>query len=112
MFQYDGKTFIPQSNSSNGEVSAGTIFQYRQDGNILTGTYQGGSIISGVLVGTVNEDGTLHFRYHHVSKDGSMRSGTCNSTPKQLDNGKIQLFEKWKWMDEDQSEGESVIVEQ
>nr|WP_238550043.1 hypothetical protein [Bacillus safensis] len=50
MFQYDGKTFIPQSNSSNGEVSAGTIFQYRQDGNILTGTYQGGSIISGVLV--------------------------------------------------------------
>lgn len=41
-----------------------------------------------------------------------MRSGTCNSTPKQLDNGKIQLFEKWKWMDGDQSEGESVILEQ
>lgn len=75
-------------------------------------TYQGGSIVSGVLVGTVNEDGTLHFRYHHVSKDGSMRSGSCNSTPKQLDNGKIQLFEKWKWMDGDQSDGESVIVEQ
>lgn len=112
MFQYDGKTFVPQSNSSNGEVSEGTIFQYRQDGNILTGTYQGGSIQSGVLVGTVNKDGALHFRYHHVSKDGGMRSGSCHSTPKRLDNGKIQLFEKWKWMDGDQSEGESVIVEQ
>ncbi|MGE6632101.1 n-acetylglutamate synthase [Bacillus sp. NPDC077027] len=111
MFQYDGKTFIPQSNSENGEVSSATMFHYRQESHILTGAYKGGSILSGVLVGTVNDDGTLQFRYHHVNEDDSMRSRSCYSVPKQLDHGKIQLHEKWKWMDGDLSEGESVIEE-
>ena len=28
-----------------------------------------------------------------------------------LENGKIELHEKWKWLNGDESEGESVITE-
>lgn len=37
--------------------------------------------------------------------------GVCHSVPRVLDNGKIELSEKWQWLNGDQSEGESVIVE-
>jgi hypothetical protein len=40
-----------------------------------------------------------------------VRIGVCHSVPQILDNGKIKLSEKWQWLNGDQSEGESVVVE-
>ena len=40
-----------------------------------------------------------------------MRIGVCHSIPQILDNGKIELYEKWQWLNGDKSEGESVVGE-
>ena len=40
-----------------------------------------------------------------------MRIRVCHSIPQILDNGKIELYEKWQWLNGDKSEGESVVVE-
>lgn len=32
---YDGKVFVPKSNSANGEVSGQTVFSYHQSGDVL-----------------------------------------------------------------------------
>ncbi|WP_353853760.1 hypothetical protein [Bacillus sp. Bos-x628] len=50
-----------------------------------------GSIFTGVLDGNVN----VQFRYQHVSKDGSLKSGSYHSTPSRLEIRKIQRLEKW-----------------
>ena len=34
---YDGKFFVPQRNTENGEVDGNTVFAYRQKDNILWG---------------------------------------------------------------------------
>ncbi len=109
MTHYDGKTFVSVQNSANGEVSSQTIFHYKQEGNILSATYTGGQIVKGTLIGLVNKDGSLQFRYNHVNKLNEIKGGECHSTPEMLPDGRIRLHEKWRWAEG--SEGESVLEE-
>lgn len=112
MINYDGRIFKAKVNSENGEVSGSTSFHYSQEGCILSAIYQGGEIVKGSLIGLVNPDGTLQFRYNHVNEKGEIRGGSCFSTPEILTDGRIRLHEKWKWSDIEQTEGHSIIEEQ
>lgn len=108
---YDGKFFVPKENTENGEVDGKTVFAYHQRENILWADYSGGEIMKGYLVGTVAENGELDFYYQHINEQKQARVGVCHSVPRVLDNGKIELAEKWKWLNGDKSEGTSVLVE-
>lgn len=108
---YDGRKFIPKMNSENGEVSEQTVFTYHQRGNLLWAEYSGGDIWKGSLIGTVLSNGELDFVYHHINKDMQIKTGKCHSVPTILENGKIELSEKWEWMSGDCSKGESLLVE-
>jgi len=112
MYNYDGKTFKPVSNSANGETSGDTVFHYRQAGNILTAAYNGGRIQSGHLIGLVDADGVIDMRYHQVNNAGELMTGRCRSVPERMDNGKIRLHETWEWTSGDRSSGQSIIEEQ
>lgn len=111
MINYDGRKFVSIENTSNGEVSSKTFFEYRQEGSILSATYSGGEIVKGILIGIVQEDGCLQFRYNHVNTKNEIRGGQCDSTPEILPDGRIKLHESWKWLDRDKSEGKSVVEE-
>jgi hypothetical protein len=111
MYNYHGKTFSSVANSSNGEVTAATIFIYQQSGNIVTATYSGGNIISGSLIALVDATGKLDMRYQHINTQNQLMTGICISTPELLPGGKIRLHEKWQWTSGDMSKGESVIEE-
>ncbi len=108
---YDGKHFVPRMNTENGEVDGNTLFSYRQNGNTLWADYSGGGIVRGHLLGTVDGSGELDFYYQHINEQGQVRIGMCHSVPHILENGKIELSEKWKWLNGDQSEGVSVLSE-
>jgi len=77
----------------------------------LTAQYQGGKIVSGHLIGIVNQAGEIDMRYHQVNTEGQLMTGVCRSTPQILANGKIRLHETWQWTSGDQSAGESIIEE-
>ncbi|MBV7507672.1 n-acetylglutamate synthase [Bacillus sp. sid0103] len=111
MINYNGRKFVSVENTANGEVSSSTFFEYKQEGKILSATYSGGDIVKGTLIGIVEENGRLQFRYNHVNTKNEIRGGQCSSTPETLPDGRIRLYEKWKWTDTDQSEGESIIEE-
>ncbi|WP_316844289.1 n-acetylglutamate synthase [Pedobacter psychrodurus] len=111
MINYNNKLFSPISNTENGETSNETIFKYKQRGNVLTAEYDGGKIISGHLIGLVDENGCIEMRYHQVNHQGELMTGICYSTPELLENGKIRLHETWEWTSGDRSKGESVIEE-
>lgn len=108
---YDGRMFTVRSNSDNGEVSGQTTFLYEQTGDRLTGTYEGGSIEEGHLVGTVHPDGSLTFVYHHVTTEGELRAGRCESTPERDSDGRLVLRETWQWFTGDRSQGTSELIE-
>ena len=108
---YDGRKFIPKMNSENGEVSEQTVFTYHQSGNLLWAEYSGGDIWKGSLIGTVLSNGELDFVYHHMNRDMQVKTGKCHSVPTLLENGKIELSEKWEWTSGDYSKGESLLVE-
>ncbi|WP_375561645.1 n-acetylglutamate synthase [Bernardetia sp. OM2101] len=108
---YNNKKFRPVSNTENGETSSETIFEYKQEGNILTSNYSGGKIIQGHLIGLVDENGNIDMRYHQVNEKGELMTGICNSTPEMLENGKIRLHEQWQWTSGDNSKGNSTLEE-
>ena len=111
MFSYHNKKFQPVQNTENGETSAETIFHYKQEGNILTSEYAGGKIVKGHLIGLVDEAGAIDMRYHQVNDQGELMTGTCQSKPEVLPNGKIRLHETWRWTSGDESAGSSIIEE-
>ena len=108
---YHNKKFRPISNTENGETSGETVFEYQQEGNILTSYYSGGQIKSGHLIGLVAEDGGIDMRYHQVNVKGELMTGICSSKPEVLRNGKIRLHETWEWTSGDRSKGQSIIEE-
>lgn len=108
---YNNKIFKVIVNHDNGAVTSGTTFYYRQRGNVIWGTYEGGGIEIGTITGKVLENGKLNFNYQHVTEEGELMTGFCESTPEVRSNGRIRLFEKWKWTCGDHSEGMSIIEE-
>lgn len=111
MINYNNKRFRPVQNSENGETTEETIFEYEQTGNILTSNYKGGKIIKGHLIGLVDENGNIEMRYHQVNTKGELMTGICSSKPKLTSNGKIRLYEEWKWTSVDKSSGKSILEE-
>lgn len=108
---YNNKRFRPFQNTENGETSEDTIFEYKQDGQILTSKYRGGQIVEGHLIGLVDQNGTIEMRYHQVNNKGELMTGICHSTPEIMQNGKIRLHEDWQWTSGDKSRGKSILEE-
>lgn len=108
---YDNKKFRVKTNTSNGEVDNEMIFQYQQKGNIVTCTYKGDSIITGHLLGTVDNEGIINMNYHQINSKGELMTGKCTSSPCINSKGLIELYEEWQWTSGDFSSGKSVLEE-
>ena len=108
---YHNRIFRVVNNSNNGDTSSETTFHYKQEGNILTSVYSGGSIISGHLLGFVDASGNIDMRYHHINSDGEIMTGICRASPEILAYGRIRLHEEWRWTNGDQSSGKSTLEE-
>lgn len=108
---YDNRAFRGRVNTDNSEVSDETRFHYRQEGARLWASYSGGSVITGHLLGHVNEDDSLEFVYHHINVDGELMAGRCCSTPTIESDGRLVMNESWQWMTGDQSAGTSQVEE-
>ncbi len=106
----NNKKFTSIVNSSNGEVSSDTIFHYRQKGNIIWATYEGGDILFGTLSGKISKN-QLVFTYQHQNLEGEFMTGKCETKVELVDK-KIRLNESWQWTCRDFSSGTSVLEEQ
>ena len=109
--EYGGRRFRSVENSASGEVGPETVFEYRQDGDVVSATYEGGGVRSGVLVATADGEGNLDARYAHVNASGELMTGECRTTPEVLPDGRLRLHEEWRWTSGDGSSGRSVVEE-
>lgn len=111
MINYDGRKFISKQNTENGEVSSDTVFQYHQKGDLVWGEYTGGSVRQGNLIARADKNGHLEMRYQHINENNEFMTGICLSKPEVLPNGKLRIYEVWRWTCKDYSKGSSIIEE-
>ena len=108
---YEGRRFRSVENSGTGEVGPETVFAYRQSGEVVSATYEGGGVRSGVLIAAADGGGNLDARYAHVNASGGLMTGECRTTPEVLPDGRLRLHEEWRWTSGDGSSGRSVVEE-
>lgn len=108
---YNNKIFKSIDSSANAEVSGETLFHYHQKGQVVWAEYSGGVIVNGHLIAKVGAAGELDMIYHHINTDLELMTGTCQSTPEVLADGRLRLHERWQWTTGDNSEGTSVVEE-
>lgn len=87
---------IETSESSGGDLAAGTVYHYRQQDDVVWATYEGGGILFGTVLGQVAPDGTLTLRHQHLSPEGAFRAGTRRARPEILPDGRYRLHEEWE----------------
>ena len=108
---YDGRRFRPAAAGTGEGSEQGRQALYRQDGDLLWGEFAGGGARRGALAGTCWPDGTLDFAYCMVLDSGDVVCGRCLSTPRLLDDGRIQLRERWERYGPHAARGESCLEE-
>jgi hypothetical protein len=104
----DGRVF-GVADSGGGVATTETTFHYSEDEDVVTATYEGGTIRKGFLVGTRSRD-TLDFRYAQLHYDGSTATGHCETQLELLDDGRVRLNERWAW-DSRPGSGNSIAEE-
>ncbi|WP_028933759.1 hypothetical protein [Pseudonocardia spinosispora] len=92
----DGRRFAATDVDAHGEVGLDTTFEYREKDGEIWGSYSGGSVRRGFLVGTRTGD-QLDFRYSQLNIDGETSSGHCRSRIDVLTDGRVRLTETWEW---------------
>jgi hypothetical protein len=107
----DGRLFVSAENTSNGDAGPRTRFLYRQSGERVWATYDGGGVRFGALVAVSTREGTLDMRYQHVNGAAAVRTGMGVSRAELLPDGRVRLIEEWQWTNGDRSRGRSVIEE-
>jgi len=108
---YGGRLFRVVSVTGQSDTDTETIFQYSQKGYVVTAEYSGGNIRYGHLVGKIHSDGNFHASYHHVTDDGELMTGLCDTRHEMLPGNKMRLHETWQWTNGDKSSGTSVLEE-
>jgi hypothetical protein len=84
------------STAEGGEVNSETIFEFTQDGSVVSARYAGGKVRLGYLVGTMSAEG-LCFRYAQIDTSGRIDGGYSTCEVARTADGRIRLAEHFKW---------------
>lgn len=103
------KQFITTGNES-GLSSEETIFYYFEKDNIVSGSYKGGAIVEGQIVGK-RIGNNLELLFQSITIDGELKSGQSVGVISKNEAGKITLSFEWKWLNGDLSGGVSFYIE-
>jgi len=106
----NNKTFVLQENSRNGKVNTTTTFHYKQENNLVTADYKGGTIIYGKIIALLDKD-KLDMRYQCVTTDQELKSGKAIALISKTDDSKLQLSLDWQWLEGNKATGKSVYIE-
>ncbi|MGY3795129.1 lipocalin/fatty-acid binding family protein [uncultured Aquimarina sp.] len=106
----NNKKFITAENK-NGLSSGETVFHYSQKGTTITGTYSGGAIKEGGIIGKRIDDSKIELLYQCLTIDGELKAGESKGTISETQNGKLKLNFDWNWLNGDLSSGKSEYIE-
>jgi hypothetical protein len=109
-FNFDNKRFALIQNSDSGQVNPETVFEYKQNGNLVTADYYGGTIKYGKIIAVLKDD-ELNMLYQCLTTDNQLKAGKAIAKISYSDNGKIKLNLNWEWLTNRNEKGSSEYVE-
>lgn len=109
-FNFNNKTFSLIENAENGKVNSETIFKYKQEGNIVTADYYGGTIKYGKIIAHLKND-TLNMLYQCITTENELKAGKAIAGISFTDDNKIKLKLNWEWLTEKDESGISEYIE-
>lgn len=104
------KKFVALSDKKQSRISK-TVFHCFQNKNIITGTYKGGVIKEGLIMGRQTEAGKLELLFQCLTKSGEYRTGRSNGIISKNKKGKLVLRFDWNWLKGIKKSGASSFVE-
>jgi len=104
------RRFVTAGNP-HGVSGADTVFVYRVDGSVITGTYQGGRIREGHLIGHATGPDTIELLHHCSTTDGELLAGWSRGRVGVDKDGRTTLAFEWGWLSGAEGGGVSRYVE-
>lgn len=109
-FDFNNKKFALVQNSKNGQVNTETIFEYKQNGNLVTADYFGGTIKYGKIIADL-QGNKLSMLYQCLTNDNELKAGKAIAEISVSENEKIKLKLKWEWLTNGNDKGTSEYIE-
>lgn len=109
-FNLNNKKFKLVQNSENGKVDSQTIFEYKQDANLVTADYFGGTIKYGKIIALLDGN-KLDMLYQCITEDFQLKAGKAKAEITIEINGKLKLILDWEWLTEPSQKGKSEYIE-
>jgi len=109
-FNFNNKTFMLVENTGNGQVNTETIFNYKQDGNLVTADYFGGSVKYGKIIARLDGN-KLDMLYQCITTEGELRAGKAIATISLTSMAKLKLHLDWQWLTDTDEKGQSEYIE-
>lgn len=110
-YDFNNKTFLLLENSESGKVSKDTIFKYKQEGDLVTADYYGGTVRYGKIIARL-EDAQLHILYQCITTEGELKAGKAIAKISLTTDNKIKLHLNWQWIGASDEKGTSLYLEQ
>ena len=110
IFNFNNKKFGLIQNSENGQVNLDTVFEYKQDNNLVTADYYGGTIKYGKIIADLQDD-KLNMLYQCLTTDNELKAGKAVAQISLTDEGKMKLTLNWEWLTNPNNKGTSEYVE-
>lgn len=108
--QLDGRHFVSTENA-HGLSTAATTFQYFVDGESITGSYHGGEIAAGQIIGKITGPTTMELLFQCRTVDGQLLSGQSSGRICRNHDGLLTIDFDWFWLTGDRSGGTSHYIE-
>lgn len=106
----NNRRFVVAQNA-HGLSDANTVFHYHVEGHAISGTYQGGHIHQGHLVGRATGPDTIELLYQCITTEGELLAGWSRGTVDVDHAGRTTLAFVWGWLSGETGGGESSYVE-
>lgn len=74
----DRRALRPRPDRTAAGIGGDTLFHFRQAGELVVATYEGGKVLHGQLIGLSGDVGVIAGSYQHATHAGVIESGRCN----------------------------------
>ncbi len=103
----EGKSFKAYRNSINGSLNSETVMSFTSDGDFISGSYSGGTILEGHVLAKRTSENELEMLYQGATIAGEIQAGKAHALFTEIESDKLMMHLNWQWLTGDQSKGES-----
>ena len=106
-----GITLRAIANSENGSLNTETEMRFSSDDGIVVGTYSGGTIAVGHVLGKHTDESELEMLYQGATTSGDVQAGTAHARFAADEHDQLRMYLDWQWLTGDRSAGRSEWIQ-